>query len=366
MERTAYDFQTAITRVNRNIASEGLDMLYRHNVFVLVTANTEQIFYLMDKERVPIVAKHKIADFRAYRLRVHIEFPHHYLVANGWKLVSFITVAEGLDRLIRFIRMESYLRSKLQVYLHFKNILGGMSPLFMQELLNSKVELFRHLSRKHSPVTFLNKDSQSQAISQTAETDPVTQAWSFYHFVLETMKEGDDAFKQNQLEWAGERYKLVKYLIDKGSYDHLVDQNSDLWTSGKFNEDAVAECRAAFFALMIRQEINFGLVCLRDINPKDFLEATDYLPTQSLDYPPHDLARLWHYRGLALTALGVENAEDVDMCFEISLRLNPRNREIQASAALHATQKLEWYAYGQEYGNYMEVASRHTIVEEED
>ena len=300
-ELLTYHFTTAILAANHNISNETRTVFFKHNVFIIISTNCSALFHSLDLESVPVVSKHRFEPFQQHHLRVHLEFS-----VEPDKLAAFLMVVEDLPRLARLLPM-----------LNLKIPLGKAKDAKVRlQLRGSKlnppaVADFPLQKRLLEPFKMVH--GGMSWVKLTGDVDPayreeVLQAmmphihqirgegWDVFRLTKEIKTGGDMAFHAGNLQRALERYEeaFIFFLDCSDAFPDITFQTDDGW-------------QASTDALIFRNTLNITLAHLRlhmfeQSLPHTKTELQELSKRNWLKKP--EVARLFHYRGLAQAELG--------------------------------------------------------------
>lgn len=112
-----YKFHTSILAVNHTIHEEASELLYKRNIFVVISYKVPLFNAMLEMSDVPIVSMTGIARFKHHSLRLHIKWrcpPWTEEISSDWKpqnkatvpLASCLMLAPDVPRLCRMLRWQ--------------------------------------------------------------------------------------------------------------------------------------------------------------------------------------------------------------------------------------------------------------------
>ena len=335
LETPSYSFQPFIMAVNRAFEREARSILYPCNVFVVVSTNWEGIYHFLRTEGVPIVSKSKVAAFREHHLRVHVVFP----MEKPDSLQVFLMVAEDLNRLCRFLRMDclmvplggcypnvkktSRAVNGIRILLQLRETTSRKPDLAMQKLL---LEPFKKVHGGMATSKISGKVNDAFRLEVLEKMMPRVhqiraEGWSVFRLCREIKQEGDLAYKIGNLDRAAERYEWFLEFFAKciEALPDITFQTDDGW-------------EAVMDGLTFRNVLNLTRVYLAQ---KEFEKVLKYSKTELQELKERtwlknsEKAAMFLHRGLAHAELG--KVKSAMMALENAQVYSPNDLMIQSN-----------------------------------
>ncbi|KAL8903057.1 MAG: hypothetical protein Q9207_004189 [Kuettlingeria erythrocarpa] len=242
----SYRFETAILSVNRHIYQISHDVLYRDNIFIVVSCNWKamtRFLYLHGVAELSI-NESNVSAFRQHFLRLHIAFPPSFkIIEYGHQrtppedsvLASFLLLQDDLDRFVRMLNLLTFLiwpdNGFYSYIIKFRMVrtLPDDLDMHLQKLL---LEPFRRLSHGRHGVEMLGRvggDYWPGLLHDMTFRIRWTrgEAWRLYALMVSFIEEAEEAIKTEDYTAALTRYKLSKRFYDTVLTDNAQIKNLD-------------------------------------------------------------------------------------------------------------------------------------------
>ncbi|KAL8825682.1 MAG: hypothetical protein Q9170_007701 [Blastenia crenularia] len=337
----SYCFHTAILSVSKRIHEIASSILYQENCFVVISCNWEAIFETMTNHEVAIVCAERnlVARFKRHSMRLHVTFAWAYKGDHGNKaksgvLKTFIIVHNDLQSFVRLLHILGLSNGgSMPAYKLALRVEKSTAPSPGLPFQKKLLEPFRQLkSLGESVKIFGFVDADYARSLQDDMMFPIrwtrAVAWQLYSLMVSIARAAEEARHLGNTDIAYAKYD------DCGKVWEIACGHNPRFNS---LEDRGFHRSCAMLTNVCH--INIMLMALQ--NPayqvaeglQEIIKQTGAV--DDMDGPivtPLGTSKMYHYRGIAMAALGRDDKALLD--FRKAIRLDAQNQILRRHLAI--------------------------------